>query len=191
MSQAISTLQQRFTSPPPDAIQSDHQCHICWTEYTSSDPAIQLPCGHIFGQECILAWAQGSKPNGRHNACPTCGAELLPPSLHSFMAAAVWWWESFWQDFSTYIGGRYVKAIFLAEILGSVGARLFPGFSPFIWLLHGSAVCLGVVLSYKLGKLLGWKETVRAEASASLTGVVGGLAMLWICVDFGPAVDAN
>ena len=83
MEKAIATLKQRFTTPSADEIQQHPLCSICWSDYDGDDQAVVLPCGHVFGEECIIAWASGVTPRGRHNGCPYCRAELLPPSMHS------------------------------------------------------------------------------------------------------------
>ncbi|KAM0803767.1 hypothetical protein BDR22DRAFT_837804 [Usnea florida] len=87
MKKAIAALKQRFTTPSADQIQQHPLCSICWVDYDGDDQAVVLPCGHVFGEECIIAWASGVTPLGRHNGCPYCRAELLPPSMHSRVKA--------------------------------------------------------------------------------------------------------
>ena len=67
-------------------------------DYHSSaqERAVKLPCGHIFGEDCILDWAQGITPSGRYNGCPWCRSELLPPTLRSRSSALRWWLTDFW-----------------------------------------------------------------------------------------------
>lgn len=44
-------------------------CPICHDPFSSTDPAKQLPCGHLYHSECILEWFC------RKNSCPTCRRE--------------------------------------------------------------------------------------------------------------------
>ena len=83
MEKAIANLKQRLNTASADDILQHPLCSICWNDYEGDDQAIVLPCGHVFGEECVIAWASGVTPMGRHNGCPLCRAELLPPSLHS------------------------------------------------------------------------------------------------------------
>ena len=87
MEEAIATLSERFTTPSADQMQQHPLCSICWTDYDGEDQGVVLPCGHVFGKECVLAWARGVTPMGRYNGCPYCRAELLPPSMHSRLKA--------------------------------------------------------------------------------------------------------
>lgn len=105
MDKAIKTLQQRLLPPSPNTLQDNSICGICWTDYDGdSDRPVTLPCGHVFGEDCILAWARGTTPNGRYNGCPTCRAELLPPSLHSRSQGLVWYLTMLWHSFLTVLG---------------------------------------------------------------------------------------
>lgn len=65
---------------PSDLNDDDKNCYICLNPYRSpshvSDELfheypIRLPCGHIFGLNCILRWTLQS------NTCPYCRAELF------------------------------------------------------------------------------------------------------------------
>lgn len=109
MDKKITTLRQRFTTPSHDTVQSHRQCGICWTEYSDDNQAVKLPCGHVFGEECILAWAKGSNPTGCHNGCLTCRAELLTPSLQSIAAALARWLKGFCQAIYALVGGGCVE----------------------------------------------------------------------------------
>lgn len=83
MDKAITRLEQKLSAPSNDELQTLGMCHICWTDYEGEDYPVKLPCGHVFGKECILVWARGTTPSGSYNGCPWCGTELLPPSLSS------------------------------------------------------------------------------------------------------------
>lgn len=65
-------------------------CHICMESFTSEfvqDLPILLPCGHIFGKNCVVKWLT-SDGDKSPRSCPMCRAELLPqlqlPSLEPF-----------------------------------------------------------------------------------------------------------
>lgn len=76
----------------PDRI--DRECRICFEPYRqcadraaaapdasglymsiSGEDPVRLPCNHIFGQECLEKWLR------RHDQCPKCRRELLPPII--------------------------------------------------------------------------------------------------------------
>lgn len=107
MESALTALQQRFSSPSNNENQGLDSCSICWTDYDQADRPIKLPCGHIFGEECILAWAQGTTPSGRYNGCPICRAELLPPSWSSRTAGLNYWMSAIWQSLWIEFGGNF------------------------------------------------------------------------------------
>ena len=57
-------------------------CVICLESYNTvpanrdfDQPAVRLPCGHIFGSACIEAWLS---PENLRNTCPLCRAILFP-----------------------------------------------------------------------------------------------------------------
>lgn len=76
----------------PDQI--DRECRICfelyrkcagraaaasdagglYTSISGEDP-VRLPCNHIFGRQCLEHWLR------RHDQCPKCRRELLPPII--------------------------------------------------------------------------------------------------------------
>lgn len=81
---ALAKLQQRFTTPSIQEIQKYSPCAICWADYDEgimSDTPVKLPCRHVFGEKCLLKWAQGRTPSGYRNGRPLCHADLLPQSL--------------------------------------------------------------------------------------------------------------
>jgi len=45
-------------------------CVICKDEFQVEETVSQLPCGHVFHQECITRWLK------MHNQCPVCRFEL-------------------------------------------------------------------------------------------------------------------
>ena len=64
----------------------DRICGICTEAYHDTpsqeqekEPQhtpVKLPCGHVFGSECITSWL--SPETGKSNTCPMCRLELFP-----------------------------------------------------------------------------------------------------------------
>jgi hypothetical protein len=90
--QAISTSQSPRRDPATDEdvarlprvrLQHTHlqhvdkrQCVICQDEFSLGSRVVQLPCGHVFCEQCIRRWLQQKK------ACPMCRrcvADVDPP----------------------------------------------------------------------------------------------------------------
>ena len=139
MDKAIETLQQRFTVPSADLVQQNPLCGICWNDYEEKDLPVKLPCGHVFGEECVMTWARGTTPTGRHNGCPSCRAELLPPSLYSHTSALRYWSAAILAqvqaDVRDYCGGPREAALFICLGTLSYTAKQFPE-----WQI---AICIG------------------------------------------------
>ena len=157
MDQAIETLQQRFTEPSADLYQQNPLCGICWNDYDEKDLPIKLPCGHVFGEQCVIAWARGTTPTGRHNGCPICRAELLLPTLHSRTSALRYWSSVFLAqvqaDVRDYHGGPREAAFFFWAGTISYSAKRFPECQ----IATGALFC--VLLARKLDRvtrLLSW-----------------------------------
>lgn len=171
MDKAIATLQKHFTIPTPDTMESNQQCGTCWTDFSEDDQGVKLPCGHVFGEECILAWVRGTKPNGHYNSCPTCRAELLPPSLHSRAAGLVWCAAAIWQEVYSFIGVRRRLALFFVGVIVRAGARLLldaasseaiqPWLSPMIYILW----------LREFSKVIGWRGVLLAFLLAEATSL--------------------
>ena len=64
----------------------DQNCSICRVEYSSSSSAsdqqedpvetpVRLPCGHVFGTQCLKAWLTHAAGAG-NKTCPTCRHQL-------------------------------------------------------------------------------------------------------------------
>ena len=106
MDSAIQALRQSFTRPSAAVIRHHPMCRICWNNYQGGDQPVILPCGHVFGEECIISWARRVTPRGRHNGCPFCGAELLPPSLQSRRSVLGEWLAFVCWVIRRLIGGR-------------------------------------------------------------------------------------
>lgn len=164
MKKAINTLKKRFTTPSADSLQQHPLCGICLKDYNGEDQPIMLPCGHVFGEQCVITWAQGTTPNGRHNRCPVCRAELLPPSLHSRISALYWWSAdaadvcyTFWLVIMDILGGPVGVALVVGLILAIFGAERYP--QSFIGGYIGvmSLACLVVFLTDRIANKIGWK----------------------------------
>ncbi|KAG0335799.1 hypothetical protein BG004_008310 [Podila humilis] len=52
-------------------IAANTECSVCKDEFVKEDPCLQLPCKHIFHDECIKPWLKTSA------TCPTCRFSLL------------------------------------------------------------------------------------------------------------------
>ena len=160
MDKAIGALRQRFTEPSADAIQQNPLCRICWIEYEGEDRPVRLPCGHLFGEECIIAWSRGITPNGRHNGCPYCRKELLPPSLQSRTSALRDLRLDFWLALRTVAGGP--REIALAAVLNvaSFCARFFPKSKVARYVKLGSDVLFVLLMTKRCASLMGWRQAL-------------------------------
>lgn len=58
--------------------EEDRRCGICFDdlEFTGSDSAVRLDCGHVFGKECIKKWVESSNPT---KPCPICRTKVGTP----------------------------------------------------------------------------------------------------------------
>ena len=82
----------KFVSDLPNPKMTDLRdeqktCHICMEPFTDGvlkELPVLLPCGHIFGKDCMIKWLS-SNGDKSPRSCPMCRAELLPqlpsPSL--------------------------------------------------------------------------------------------------------------
>ncbi|MCJ1428285.1 hypothetical protein MMC29_006194 [Sticta canariensis] len=87
--QIIKFLLEELTPvDTPDLEPEDHRCAICAENFTTDDhPPVRLPCGHVFGKDCIQEWLRPYSPffpyNGHEmkvgaNTCPMCRREFFP-----------------------------------------------------------------------------------------------------------------
>ena len=169
MEKAIATLKQRFTTPSADEMQQHPLCSICWTDYGGEDQAVKLPCGHVFGEECVIAWASGVTPMGRHNGCPYCRAELLPPSMDSRFKALTSLMSDIMSEVPTLsiiYGGPYGVAI--AVLLDAIFfVKAYLKLSPFWLAVLGLASGAQFVNMVRMIlKLQGWRWTWLSVAVA-------------------------
>lgn len=51
-------------------LSSESTCSVCKDEYEIDQSLLQLPCSHLFHDDCILPWLK------ERNSCPTCRFEL-------------------------------------------------------------------------------------------------------------------
>ncbi|GMI15550.1 hypothetical protein TrLO_g1351 [Triparma laevis f. longispina] len=51
-------------------LDEQNTCSICICEYEPSDTCVQLPCGHIYHDECLEQWIEN------HHKCPLCNMDL-------------------------------------------------------------------------------------------------------------------
>jgi hypothetical protein len=63
---------------------NDNKCAHCWGEYTEEHPGVRiLPCGHIFGRDCLCEMMKG--PMG--DLCPLCRVKLFRRDITVKVAA--------------------------------------------------------------------------------------------------------
>ena len=172
MEKAIATLKERFTTPSADQMQQHPLCSICWTDYDGRDQAVVLPCGHVFGEECVLAWAKGVTPMGRHNGCPYCRAELLPPSMHSRTEALAALVSDIMPILMVLSGGTCGVALWVfLEIMDF--AKPWLNLSPFLKAVLGLASAAHFVNFVRICfKLLGWRWTWFSVAATLFVAIV-------------------
>merc|ERR1719491_463581 len=52
------------------AVNESNECSICLDELVIGQPALRIPCGHLYHEECVKDWLRKS------NECPVCRFEL-------------------------------------------------------------------------------------------------------------------
>ena len=180
MDKAIGSLQQQFTEPSADLIQQNPLCRICWNDYEGEDRPVMLPCGHVFGEECIIAWSRGITPTGRHNGCPCCQAELLPPSLHSRTTALRDWHSDTWQAFKLLLGGPRDIAPIAVLWVASLCTRSFPESKVAGYVKLGLDVLFVLLVTKRCASLMGWRQALSVLAVQLLILLVrGAVRALW------------
>ena len=156
----MEALQQRFTEPSADAIQQNSMCSICLNDYEGEDRPVRLPCGHVFGKECIITWSRGITPTGRHNGCPCCRAELLPPSVYSRSSALSDWLSDIWQALNELLGGPREIALAVVLWIMSNCAKYFPESRIAEYVGLGSEVLFIWFLTKKTADFMGWTQAL-------------------------------
>lgn len=54
-----------------EQVSSKLQCSVCWEDFQLSEKVRQLPCSHVYHEDCILPWLQ------LHGTCPVCRKSLV------------------------------------------------------------------------------------------------------------------
>ncbi len=167
MNQAIVNLRKRFKWPSAEQLQRHPRCGICWNDYDGKDQPVTLPCGHVFGEECIIAWARGTTSAGRHNGCPSCRAELLPPSVTSALRYRL---PRIWIVFEYSCGGSRGVALFVGLTIVTFGAQLVSGSKTSLYIQFSSAGCWIMFVVIGTARLVGWRWALLYTAAAIVTG---------------------
>ena len=164
-------------------------CGICWNDYEDNDQPVKLPCGHVFGEECVLAWARGTTPTGRHNGCPSCRAELLPRSLQSCISAVCYWLSDLWPILKDVFGGTLVVALWAGLVIVYHGTERFPNSQLSTRINSASMACLAIMQvaqvifsSRGLLMLLGWRYTILVYYMVAM--LVKVRYILWLIFRF-------
>ena len=88
---STSAVQRFLESLPvlsPSNLTEDSQdCPICFERYEHrqhSEKAVNLPCNHVVGKDCLLKWLTSSALNLNNNTCPMCRTVLFERHHISF-----------------------------------------------------------------------------------------------------------
>ena len=78
---AIAFIDSLISLELDELKKEDRSCAICLQPYRvgeSQEIPLQLPCGHIFGKECLLTWLTDIGKDDAHVAsCPMCRKECI------------------------------------------------------------------------------------------------------------------
>ena len=78
---AIAFIESLISLELEELKKEDRTCAICLQPYRkgeSQEIPLQLPCGHIFGKECLLTWLTDIGKDDAHVAsCPMCRKECI------------------------------------------------------------------------------------------------------------------
>lgn len=160
MDKAIAKLKKRFTEPSGDLIKQNPRCAICWRDFDADYRPVKLPCGHIFGKECIISWARGITPSGRYNSCPICRAELLPPTLHTRTSTL---WQSLphsWADIQWLLGGNQGVALVFALFTIICFAKPCSEGKVTPLIRIGTSTMFYLFMTMRVVRVLGWRREV-------------------------------
>lgn len=180
MTEAIAALRQRFTVPSADLLQQHPLCGICWNDYDGEDQPVKLPCGHVFGEECVIAWAKGATPTGRHNGCPSCRSELLPPSLYSRASALSNELSGIWLCFKDLLGGQRGVALVVGLKIANIGAGYFPESQVGACVRRGSLMIRLGFMVHRFAGEPGWPRVILNIAA--LLFLMDCMIWLWLIV---------
>jgi len=69
-----------------DLVPKEPTCSICFNDYNTPNSEtsavethVKLPCGHTFGNRCLMRYLSPAPSGGHGSACPTCKYELFRP----------------------------------------------------------------------------------------------------------------
>ncbi|KAL6710714.1 Ubiquitin-protein ligase [Coniothyrium glycines] len=97
----IQELKARLPRRLPSELseETSKACDICQKDYSTvhvkaieeEEIAIELPCGHVFGEFCIFEWFDTCKTHKNKVTCPMCRKQLIepmryPPAVLSIMS---------------------------------------------------------------------------------------------------------
>lgn len=54
-----------------EQVDSKLQCSVCWEDFQFKETVRQLPCSHVYHEDCILPWLK------LHGTCPVCRKSLV------------------------------------------------------------------------------------------------------------------
>ncbi|KAG5676158.1 hypothetical protein PVAND_006007 [Polypedilum vanderplanki] len=54
-----------------EQVNSKLQCSVCWEDFQLKETVRQLPCSHVYHEDCILPWLN------LHGTCPVCRKSLV------------------------------------------------------------------------------------------------------------------
>ncbi len=133
----------------------------------------------MFGEKCIITWAQGESPSGRFNGCPLCQAELLPPRWgyvidYLMVGLLMAMYEDILQTANFLAANTRVLSISFGLSLGARICDIFPDLPTGSLVELGSAFSLLVFWIYWSLNNVGLRRTL-----AIITGGTGFL-FLWV-----------
>ena len=85
---------QSLSTPSAEEITADDTCHICLEKYgqstttSAAEKPLRLPCGHVFGNECLAKYLVADNDDGfKNSACPLCRG---PIEVFDFNDTEMW-----------------------------------------------------------------------------------------------------
>ncbi|KAF2747221.1 hypothetical protein M011DRAFT_51694 [Sporormia fimetaria CBS 119925] len=70
----VATQVIKRVALPLSSVDPSDQCRICLEDYSDHGcKPVQLDCGHVFGEKCLVDWVQESN----NAACPYCRQEMM------------------------------------------------------------------------------------------------------------------